>query len=705
MNTPPPSADRLPLIGACFGALAWLFYGALELCCMAILPKLMQPAYDYKACDAPFSLLVILVYAAGGAAVGFLSGVVLRRISGLGNDDRVRGLRALATILLSTVLLLNVAILWNSSPYSPILLAVNLIFVIAASLCSAGRGKLARQCDPFAASWLPSASYLAAQWVAVWFGNGGSGRSSVYASLSIAFLWVAAWLIGKAANRGAGAFPARALAGVSVFTLLCCALTAAFRPAVYTASGPARPPAAGKPNVILISLDTVRADHLSVYGYGRNTTPHLKDFAAESVVFTHAVASSDMTLPTHASMFTGLYPSQHGAHFSREHRIGAPLQSRFVTLAESLHRNGFWTGGVVANGGYLSVAFGLQAGFEYWDQRLPRVLLTPAPESFLRGRVRDIAARLLPVSELDRVTRGGREINDAAFAALSQRPGDGRPFFLFLNYMDAHVPYIPPAPYDTMFPGKDPAFTENRYMSTYLDVIAHDRKISDSAHRHLVSQYDGGIAYLDAQLAVLFERLKAAGLYDNTLIIVTGDHGEALGERNCMDHGGMSLYEEQIHVPLIIKFPNSRRAATVSAPVSSVDILPTVLDVAGVPNPANVAGVSLNAPVPEGREVISESFPGGRAFFTNATRFDRMYRSVVSSSLKFIAPSAGKPELYDLRHDPAEATNLYNPDEAQSRAVSERLIAWSRTMRGGAQGPVKIDRETMERLRSLGYVQ
>jgi arylsulfatase A-like enzyme len=606
-TTPPPG--RYLLLGVCHGAIAWLCYGIVELCCLAILPRMVETGYEYRAYDARFSGLALAVYAAIGAALGLALGYIAGKASSLRNANGL--LAALHNVALSGILLANVLILWRNSPFSPILLVVNLILVIAACGFSLTGGDLARQCRGFTLPWLPVMSYALCQWLGGWLGNGRvpAQRITVYGVLLTVGLWAIAWVAGKATPPGDRVLPVRAMAAVLGMAVVCCAVTASLKTGVYRVSESARPPAAGKPNVILISLDTVRADHLSVYGYERNTTPHLKEFAAESTVFKRAASSSDMTLPSHASMFSGLYPSQHGAHFSVEHRLGVPLDARFLPLAERLRNKGFWTGGVVANGGYLSVAFGLNHGFEYWDQRLPAIVLAPVPPYWLRGRLRDLAVRFVPTSQLDRVSRSAGEINDAVFAALGQRPRDGRAFFLFVNYMDAHVPYIPPAPYDTMFPGKDPAFTESRYMATYRDVIAHDRKIDDRAHAHLVSQYDGGIAYLDTQLAALFARLKAAGLYENSAIIVTSDHGEALGERNCMDHGGMSLYEEQIHVPLLIKFPQSRGGAVVEQPVSSVDILPTVLDAVGLPVPANVPGQSLRGPIPEGREVISESFP------------------------------------------------------------------------------------------------
>jgi arylsulfatase A-like enzyme len=306
---------------------------------------------------------------------------------------------------------------------------------------------------------------------------------------------------------------------------------------------------------------------------------------------------------------------------------------------------------------------------------------------------------------LDRVARSAEQINQGVLKAVGDRLENGRPFLLFINYMDAHVPYIPPSPFDQKFPGKDPAFTEARYISTYFDVMVHKRKIDAKTHAHLLSQYDAAIAYMDAQLALLFARLKELGVYDNSLIIITSDHGEAFGERHYMDHGGMSAYDDQILVPLLIKYPHTHDPAVVQQPASSVDLLPTILDTAGFPIPGDLPGHTLRATLAKDREVISESFPGGRAYYTNAAAFNRIHRTMISGSWKFIAGSAGRPELYNVRHDPGETKNLYNPRDPISLGLAERLRAWSRSVAQKSRSGVKLDSETLERLRSLGYVQ
>jgi arylsulfatase A-like enzyme len=686
------------LAGACFGAIAGLSYGVIELACLAVLPAVVQPGYEYQAYGAAFSALCLLLYAGGGGLMGLLSGSAPRWFP---EWQPAPLLRAIPTAGLTLLLLASLFISWKSWRFPPLILAAALVLLLAATAASIGNGALARRAAPFAAAWLPCACYLLSFWVSAWLRDG----AVFYVILLLAALCLIAWLAAKVAPAPSGIVPWRSLAGVAILATACWGAAAWLRPVAFTAQVAPKSSAPGMPNVILIVLDTVRADHLSVYGYERNTSPNLKHLAAESTVFTRAISSSDVSLPTHASMFTGLYPSQHRAHFLPSQRIGVPLESRFVTLAEMLSAKGFWTAGVVANGGYVSVAFGLQQGFEYWDQRLPAMTLAPLPDAYLRSRIRNLVVRFLPTSEWHRMTRSAAEVNHATLSALAGRPKT-RPFFLFLNYMDAHVPYIPPAPYNTMFPGRDAGFTESRYLAAYMHVMAGNRKVGEGVRAHLVSQYDGGIAYLDAQIGLLVGRLKELGLYDNSLILITSDHGEAHGERNYMDHGGMSLYEDQIHVPLIVKYPNRREAAVVDQPASTVDLLPTVLDVAGLPVPDGMPGMSLRHLAGSRRgDVLSESFPGGRAYFANRARFDRSYRSVISASLKYIAGSASKSELYDVPRDPAESRNLFDLNDGHSQAFVARLRQWNVGFAQQGRGAGRVDNSAIERLRSLGYVQ
>ncbi|NIR25491.1 MAG: sulfatase-like hydrolase/transferase, partial [Gammaproteobacteria bacterium] len=286
------------------------------------------------------------------------------------------------------------------------------------------------------------------------------------------------------------------------------------------------------PNLILVTMDTVRADHTSAYGYYRETTPTLEGLAAESTLYLNAIAPGDMTLSTHASIFTGLPVNWHGAHYSYQNPGGQPLAEGFNTLAEMLARNGYFTAGVVANHGYLGHWFQLDQGFDYYDERAPISFFPETPMGVLREALRRVLTIWFHPSFLTTIYRTAEEIHTETLKLIEELHKRNRPWFLFLNYMDAHTPYQPPPPFDTRFPGKNRLFTWPRYLEIKKKLLRQEYKLTLKEKQHLVSQYDGGIAYQDHYLGMLLDELIKRGLYEDSLIIVTSDHGEAFGERS-----------------------------------------------------------------------------------------------------------------------------------------------------------------------------
>jgi arylsulfatase A-like enzyme len=255
-----------------------------------------------------------------------------------------------------------------------------------------------------------------------------------------------------------------------------------------------------------------------------------------------------------------------------------------------------------------------------------------------------------------------------------------------------------------MFPGKSLDMTEAAYSAVSMAVIKGERPITEAERAHLTSQYDGGIAYMDAQLGALFERLKQLHVYDNSLIVVTADHGEAMGDRNLIGHG-ISVYQDQMHVPLLIKYPLSTRHAVVDDPVSSVDILPTVLDVVGQKPPANLQGASLLHPETlHGREILLEGYQD-QVFADWDPRFARDQRALVSGTKKLIVSTLGKRELYDLSADPDEVHNLYHAGDPDSSRLTSALESLLKKVPASQDRPAALDAKTVQRLKSLGYVQ
>ncbi|MDY7038032.1 MAG: sulfatase, partial [Thermodesulfobacteriota bacterium] len=462
------------------------------------------------------------------------------------------------------------------------------------------------------------------------------------------------------------------------------------------------------PNIILITMDAVRADHLSLYGYDRETTPNLKRLSQKATLFARSIASGDMTLSTHASIFTGMYARQHGAHFDVSNGCpgGRPLDEKFRTLAEILSEKGYLTMGVVANPNFLSHFYRLDQGFQYYDNRVHIPFLDQTGLYFMRQCIRNILAHFLPRETFDMVYRRAEEINKEVFNIIDKAKQEAAPFFLFVNYMDAHNPYIPPSPFDTLYPGKDETFTSARYYALAWAVIKLERKVAEEEQDHLISQYDGGIGYIDFHLGKLIERLKDLGLYENTLIIITSDHGEVFGERNLFNHG-VSVYQDQVYIPLLIKYPNDSQRCVVDELVSVVDLMPTILDVLGDKIPKNLPGKSLlKLGMGNLRSLISETFPAGRLIDFHP-RFDRVERAIFLGKYKFISSTAGKKELYSLTKDPSEKKNIYQSDDVLSLELERRLARWLETTVAetdlSAKG--KPDKETLDRLKTLGYIQ
>jgi arylsulfatase A-like enzyme len=374
----------------------------------------------------------------------------------------------------------------------------------------------------------------------------------------------------------------------------------------------------------------------------------------------------------------------------------------------------YWNAAVVANRGYVTPHFGFDQGFHSFDSRGPVVFLgIPAPY-YLRRGVRAALVPVLPRASYDRVVRSAEQINREAIAQLGRLAERDGPFFLFVNYMDAHNPYLPPAPYDTMFPGKDPGFTSVRYGRLMWEMNKKGlQRISDRDRQHITSQYDGAIAYEDAEMARLLGRLEELELWDDTLIVITSDHGEALGDRFLVNHG-VSVYQDRVGIPLIVKYPGQTRGAAVDAWTNTVDVLPTVLDALGLPAPDGLPGRSLarlavdgaphaaEAGAAEDRVVVAESFPTGAQ-----ARFHRMERALYAGDHKLIVNTEGKRELYDLAADPAEETNLYAVSDSLADGMQARMDAWlaETVERSDSTAAAALDDDMRERLKALGYMQ
>jgi arylsulfatase A-like enzyme len=345
-----------------------------------------------------------------------------------------------------------------------------------------------------------------------------------------------------------------------------------------------RPPVPERPNMLLISVDCLRADHLSCYGYARQTSPTIDSLAHEGVRFERALSASGWTLPSHLSMLTGTPMSVHGVEDERLWlRVDAsgkplPVSLRGVFTPEILHDAGYATAGFYTVG-WLDPRYGFGPGFDTWERLGQTFYSHPVVGPMYRrikaaGDVKGLNELRKTYPELfDRSRRSTPETIDRAIGWLDehQKTKSGQPFFLFMHLFDAHEPYLPPPPYDTLF---EPA------------------PESGEAGR-LMAKYDGSIRALDAELARLLARLAALGLDKNTLIVLTGDHGEEFTEHGNYSHR-IELYLENIHVPLVLRWPDGLPAGKlVRGDAGHVDIAATLYAAAGVRKPSFVLGTDL----------------------------------------------------------------------------------------------------------------
>ncbi|MEZ4588511.1 MAG: sulfatase [Gemmatimonadales bacterium] len=329
-------------------------------------------------------------------------------------------------------------------------------------------------------------------------------------------------------------------------------------------AGAALPAArAGAPNVLLIVLDTVRAMSLSLYGYARQTTPELERWSARGVTFDNAYATAPWTLPSHASLLTGRWMHELSADWM------VPLDATYPTLSEFLAAAGYRTGGFVANTDYCSAEVGLDRGFSRYED----YVLTP-------GQILRSSALWRAISRIETLRRlignydnlGRKMAPDINRAFLRWADADPRPFFAMLNYYDAHRPYLPPDPWPDRFRTDDVSLNVR-----YRKENGNEPNPTPARVQGAVDAYDGAIAYLDSEIGRLLAELESRGLLENTIVVITADHGEELFEHEIWDHGN-TLYDPSVHVPLLILAPGLPTAARVGTPVSLREVPATVVD-------------------------------------------------------------------------------------------------------------------------------
>jgi arylsulfatase A-like enzyme len=428
--------------------------------------------------------------------------------------------------------------------------------------------------------------------------------------------------------------------------------------------GPDRSPI----NVVLIGVDTLRRDHVGCYGYDRPTTPNVDRLAESGIVFDNVVAPSPWTLPSFATVFTSLYPSQHGAIDSR-----SPMETAFPTLAEILKAEGYATGAII-NAPYLKVKYEVNRGFDFYD-------MTPPEGRYADGTTRDALRWIDQVSD--------------------------RPFFAFVHYFDPHIPYKPPAPYDTLFNPDYRGRFEKSYSSKRLPSYRmHDfeemKEISPKDWYQIESLYDGEIAFADREIGELIEGLRERGLAGNTLIVFLSDHGEEFFEHEGFEHGH-TLYEELIKVPLIVSFPGRLAGKMrIGRQVRLVDIAPTILDLLGFQCHPDFEGISVR-PFLDGERSVATgatSVLPPELGYSESVLYGTEKKSLTAYPWKLIYDTmTGEKMCFNLAEDPGEMHNIAG-SAAQSLCLLEETLyrtlinisdTWFVELAGGGGNEFDID--------------
>jgi arylsulfatase A-like enzyme len=447
------------------------------------------------------------------------------------------------------------------------------------------------------------------------------------------------------------------------------------------------PPAPSEsPNILVILVDALRADHLSCYGYARPTSPHVDRITQQGVLFEKAFPTSSWTLPSHASLLTGRYPYEHGADWSRPQAL---LDRRHPTLAEALRSRGYRTGAFSANLFWFTRPMGFGRGFIRFEDYFhsigdmaSRTLYGRVIEKFVLQRLgfEDIPAR--------------KRASDINRALLNWADGErNKPFFAFLNYMDTHDPYLPPQPYRDQFSKlKNPGGILNWRVGRHHPPMTAEQLQSE------IDAYDGAVAYVDDHIGKLLMELQKRGLTDNMLVVITSDHGESFGEHGVFLHGN-GLYREEIQVPLIFWWPGQVPAGVrVAWPITNAALPATVMELLGAADQTVFPGPSLSSLWKASQAYSNFPYPLaeiGQIPWApeNAPTHHGSMISLVSPQWHYIEHAKLGLELYTWENDPRERHNLADRSELQN-VVSQLRLRLPQTSSGMERGPILHGRPT-----------
>jgi len=438
-------------------------------------------------------------------------------------------------------------------------------------------------------------------------------------------------------------------------------------------------------HVVFISLDTVRADHLGLYGNGTVKTPNLDRLASESIVLDDFMTAAPTTLASHATLFTGKYPHSHGTP-----RNGFVVNDENVLLAELLRDGGFKTAGFAASFA-LASRFGIARGMGHYDEEF----------SLFSGS-----------DDVIQDERNAEAVTGAALGWLGSAGADDR-LFMFVHYFDAHAPYAAPPPYDTMYDERGREGLPEWF--SVSQECSLNPGVATEINERFAAQYASEISYLDHHVGRLLDALREKGILDETLLVVTSDHGENLWDHPaCFDHG-WNVFQSTIRSMGIVRLPGALNAGTrVGTVTGNIDILPSVLESLGISLPNGIDGDAIDLRHPERTE--------GRIRFAEATkpwksvegdpRWTNMLkaRCIRSGPYKYVhVPYQNRHELYDLERDPGERTNLLASPDPETKKLAATLFGslgeWALTAHPlPSRFEISQRDETIRRLKALGYL-
>jgi len=460
-----------------------------------------------------------------------------------------------------------------------------------------------------------------------------------------------------------------------------------------------------RPNIVLISLDTVRADHLSCYGYARSMTPNIDALASEGTIYRRNFSTGVWTPPGHASMLTGLYVSEHGVYDTKK------LADEIPTIATTLKESGYQTAGFVCNS-----QVGELVGFDKGHDRFVEVWKGLETTSITEKIAKGLARRLREKRGF--ADMGARHTNAGLKNWIERHIEKDEPFYAFLHYIEAHNPLAPPRPFNIEYPKGMDIERVKKVAHNPLICFIEDLPLTDEEVRLIIDLYDAEIRYLDATIRGVVDMLKANGLYDNTMIIITADHGEHFGEYDLWSHVA-SLYREVLNIPLIIKYPAGvPHLSEVTAYTQLVDIYPTVMEIAGVGAEKGNAVSGKSLVQRDGAEAFHDyvfaEWEGRVPYFIqrnsrgdkNAVDIEalKVQMSMAQDrSHKLIVKSNGDELLFDVSEGTDKPCDIAGNEAVRDR-LREEVIKRSKAFEIGGKDERKVNKEIEENLKALGYL-